>query len=207
MSTPTNWSTIAARVPDDLRDDVRGLVGTNGYEDLSQVVRKALRELVHRERTGAPLAGGLFDPGQGAARRHDRATSKAAALDVAPRVGSQRRRALEVITLARRAGATTDEVILELERQARASGTRPPAVNGVARRVTDLLEAGAIEELRRPPKEDERLREVWTETATGRDPDEPVTVTRKTRHGSQATVWVSTAKGRAWLAATGWTDA
>jgi Arc/MetJ-type ribon-helix-helix transcriptional regulator len=171
-------STIAARVPLEHRAELNALVEAGHYKDLGALIRTATNELAarHRAGNGNPLIGDHA----GAARRSDPSTSKAAARDVAPRSGSQRRRALEVIRDAGAHGATTDEVIEVLD-LSRPPGAPRPAVNGVARRVTDLLQAGAIE----------TVPLVGTSTPA----------TRKTRHGSDALVYVVTAKGRAWLEA------
>lgn len=172
-------TTIAARVPEDLRTDLEAIAAQDGVE-LSHVMRGALRAFADHALGRAPEGdGGLFAPQAGTTRRHDRSTSTKAAADVAPRTGSQRRRALEVIVDAGADGATTDEVIVTLTRVAKRLGQAEPAVNGVARRVTDLVEVGAVE----------TTMIVGTSTEA----------TRKTRHGSDALVWVATAKGRAWL--------
>lgn len=170
--------TVAARVPLELRAELEQARDTAGDADLSVTIRRALRAEADRVLGRAPAgAAGLFAPAKGSARRHDRATSTQAALDVAPRTGSQRRRALAIIEGHGQHGATTDEVIAELEQRAAIEGKSPPAVNGVARRVTDLLQADAITPL----------------TLDGAE------ATRPTRHGSQAIVYVATEKGRAWL--------
>jgi hypothetical protein len=211
MSPPRDV-TMAARVPLDLRAEAEELVtkvrnagapgiGRDPEFDLSHVIRLGVRRLVDEELHARPRPGRLFNPREGSSRRHDRPTSKAAALDVAPRAGSQRRRALEVIVGRGDRGATTDEVIEVLEASHRV------AVNGVARRVTDLLQAGAIEPLlavlgssgwqahtadhriARPPRAGEGTVPGGAE------------VTRVTRHGSRAIVYVATAKGRQWLEA------
>lgn len=188
MTAAVRDATIAARVPLDLRQDLE-LLAARRDTDLTHVIRWAVRELVDRELHGMPdsLARRLFGPRQGTTRRHDHATSNAAARDVAPRTGSQRRRALAHIVAAGEHGATTDEVIAVLERTASVLSRRPPAVNGVARRVTDLLEAGAIEEAR------------CNGTCHHERCDGSHVLTRKTRHGSDAIVWVATDKGRSWL--------
>lgn len=184
--TTSDDPTMAARVPADLRDEALALVGTPRFPDRSSVLRIALRELVDREngRANGQPATGLFAPREGTTRRHDRSTSRKAAADTAPRTGTGRRRALEVIVRAGLAGATTDEVVAMLERLH--PGQRI-AVNGVARRVTDLLEAGAIEEAR------------CNGTCAQRECDGSHVATRPTRHGSAAIVWTATDKGRRWL--------
>lgn len=205
--TPAKDVTMAARVPLDLREEAEQVVanvrerGTNHLRrdpefDLSSVIRLAVRRFVDVELHGMPedLANGhLFGPRTGAHRRRDRATSTAAARDVAPRSGSQRRRALEVIVAAGARGMTTDEVINYLEAN-RERGSRPPAVNGVARRVTDLYQAGAIEPAMMTVDDVDAGVNLQIDRA-----GELVPRTRTTRHGSQATVYIATAKGRAWL--------
>lgn len=214
MTPVVEDATVAARVPTSLRQDLEAVRDLVGDPDLSVTMRRLLRagadvELkrggrIDLERLQADLAttpaGGLFGPRPGARRKRGRATSEQAAADVAPRSGSQRRRALEVLAHRAAHGATADEVIAELERQAVARGVRPPAVNGVARRVTDLLQAGAIE-----PVRFDRVDRV-----VGPGFDRPVApgelvipgyaeLTRRTRNGAQATVYAITAKGLEWL--------
>lgn len=186
MTDTIPYSTIAARVPLDLREGLEALATREGHGDLSTTIRRLLREGLDAELANG--RGRLFDARQGAARKADRPTAKRAARLVAPRAGSQRRRALEHFAAVAqwwiahpldrrpgRDGLTTDEVIAREQ----ALG-RDVAVNGFARRVTDLLEAGAIESV----------------VVAGEY------VTRKTRHGSDAQVWRITAKGRRWLAET-----
>jgi hypothetical protein len=175
--TATRDSSIAARIPLDLRADLEALAGTEAGHDLSAVIRRLLREGADQRlgRTPTGAAGLLAGPGR--SRRRDPATAKAAASRVAPRAGTQRRRALEAIIRAGAHGATADEVIASMQ-----SGGRDVAVNGIARRVADLKEAGAISTIANPI------------TADG-DP-----ITRPTRHGAEAEVYVATELGRAWLA-------
>lgn len=196
-------ATIAARVPVDLREDLERLVERDKRRGsdatLTTVIRRLLRQGADAELAPA-VTYGLnaadyhtlrLNHAPGRARAGDPGTSRAAARDVAPRAGSQRRRALELIAAAGHHGMTTDEVIAELEAQAIRDGRRPPAVNGVARRVTDLLQAGAI-----------------TGAVDQLDGVDPVTGsslvprTRPTRHGSRATVYIATAHGKTWLATT-----
>lgn len=179
---------IAARVPLELRADLERLAARDGATDpaadLSRVIRRLLRagadvELATGKRiTPGNGAAGLFAPQPGKARRRDPATSKAAASRVAPRVGSQRREALELVAAAGERGATADEVIAELERR---HPDRRIAVNGIARRVADLKEAGAIDTVLIAA--DGRVR------------------SRLTRNGAAAEVYVATPLGRAWLEA------
>lgn len=185
----TRDSSIAARVPLNLRADLELIVSRDGEADLSVVIRKALRRYAD-ERLGRTPAGaaGIFEPAQGAARRRDRSTSTAAAIDVAPRTGSQRRKVLNAYGGAGARGLTADEVMALLE----AAGARV-VVNGIARRVTDLLQAGAIEALEAAPCGHDELDAV--------EAGARIYATRPTRNGSAATVYVITAKGRAWLEA------
>lgn len=183
--TATQDSTVAARIPIDLRADLERLAElkplevVNGKPTMTPHLRRAIREYVDRELGNGPAGGaGLFAPANGAVRRHDGATSKRAASQVAPRTGTQRRLALEAIAAAGKRGMTTDEVVVALDGLA--------APNSTPRRVTDLLESGAIEPVPHP---------VAEHAAAG------IPFTRLTRYGSQATVWVATEKGRAWLKA------
>lgn len=202
--TPLRDRTIAARVPLDLREDLETIASRGGV-DLTTVIRGALRGYADAslgrdtdaaagyrailDLAAASIPGrGLFGAAQGAARRRDRSTSTQAAIDVAPRTGSQRRRALAIIAAAGDKGATADEVIEVLQAAARGAGVRGPAVNGVARRVTDLLQAGAIAPV--------LIEETRSSLADGTARQE---LTRPTRNGSAATVYRITSKGRAWL--------
>lgn len=178
--TATLTVVAGARLPDDLADDVLTIAARDGVSE-SDVIRIALRDYCDRE-LGRTLPV-LFANTAGAARRSDPATAKRAAQDVQPRTGSQRHRILELYAhaaLARvadvRVGLTADEVCAALERQHRGH----VAVNGVAKRVSELYHAGAI-----LPHLDS-------------DGDD---VTRKTRNGSDATVYTITTKGHAWLTA------
>lgn len=174
--TGTLDPTVAARIPAERRAELLELAHADGVP-ASALINRALAEYLERRRTGADL----FAPRQGTTRRHDRETSRRAAADTAPRTGTGRRRALEVIVDAGDYGATTDEVLAALEVNASLDGERSPAANGVARRVSDLLEVGAIEEAR-----------IVNGAGTG-------PLTRATRHGSDAIVWRVTVKGRQWL--------
>ena len=181
--TATRDATVAARVPLDLRQDLE-LIAKRTGTDLTHVIRQFLRAGADVElgRAEPPVIERLGPP-TGARRRNATPTEAAAALDVAPRLNTQRRRALEHFDDHRR-GLTADEVIA-LEQ---AAGRRV-AVNGLARRVTDLLQAGAIREL--------LVGEVWVEGELVADGG--AGITRQTRNGSQAQVYVITAKGRDWL--------
>lgn len=174
--TATLTVVAGARVPQDLADDVRHIAHHRNLSE-SDVVRIALREYCDRE-LGRTLPG-LFANTAGAARRSDPATAKRAAQDVQPRTGSQRHRILTLYAHADsvavqrgRWGMTADEVCAALERQHLPGRV---AVNGVAKRVSELYHAGAIAPI----------------------PDQ----TRPTRNGSDATVYTITTKGQAWLEA------
>lgn len=154
--------TIAARVPAGLKARLRDAASARGV-DASVVIREAVEAYL------APAdPTGVLRGGQGAARRDARPTARAAALAVAPRVGSQRYRALTKFMGAGDDGLTTDEVCVAIPEL---------PVNGLARRVTDLLQAGFI----RPA--------AYVGTSSP--------VTRTTRAGAQAQVWVITDKGAA----------
>lgn len=213
-------ATVAARVPLDLRKDLEAVVDKwrrsgrrypDGRDvDLSFVQRHALRELTDRElgrarplvnmglgaTAGAqadghdypfpPNAAAELERRGGAARSSDPSTSKdAAALQQPPKVGTQRWRALEAFEAAGDRGLTTDEVVVKL---------KPAPHNGTARRVTDLLQGGYIEE--RLEAEVERRAAIATGLATRLNRG---AVERKTRAGAWARVWVITRKGRAAL--------
>jgi hypothetical protein len=193
-------STLAARVPAELRDAVEakrdelrgaGVHYPDGREvDLSFVLRVALSRYVGVHDGGllevdvdaaSPdqlrQAAALLEDGQpGTARKHDRPTAKRAASTVAGRAGTQRRRALELFEVVGARGLTTDEVCAELD---------DCPVNGVARRVTDLLQGGLIEEVYAAGG-----RVAGEGRAMHGDP-----VMRKTRHGSFAQVWRITGEG------------
>ena len=197
-------TTIAARVPLDLRADLERVVELVAKGDpeftLTKAIRIACREWTDRHLSAAGETSGRLDLMQSFAERageqaditplelqarvqtNGTATSRKAYSDSAPRHGSQRRTALELIAGQPRRGLTTDEVIARME----ASGLRV-AVNGIARRVTDLKQAGAI---------------TPAMTAPGGDiiiPGGTEPVTRLTRNGSHAEVYVVTDKGREWL--------
>lgn len=190
--TPARDATVAARVPHDLRADLEKIAARDGLE-LSLVIRRILRAGADRELNGdvTVLAGadGLFSS-TGTARRRGTPTELAAALKVAPRVGTARFNALAAFELAGHRGHTPDEVCALLE---------PAPVNGTARRVTDLAQAHAIEPLRlvgatagprataanvqRPLARDEHVLENTD------------AVVRKTRAGAWAHVYVITPLG------------
>lgn len=179
MSTATTWPTVATRVHPDLRAKLEAKVPEGGRLG-PDVLVPALEAWVAEREQPNPLTA----THPGSARAGGPATSKAAAADVAPRIGSQRERALRFIAQAGPHGATADEVLIRLEQVARAQGSRPPAPAGLSRRVSDLLEVGAVEQ-------------ATTLVATGGNG--PAPVERVTRHGAMATVYVVTAKGRRWL--------
>jgi hypothetical protein len=211
MSATTNTPvpplvTVAARVKPDFRERVEAAVaaraaagdtipGRHGPQpyDLSTGVREALHlwlRVQEGKLTVLPAgtvaeAGALENGTPGAARRRDPATSRKAAADVAPRIGSQRRRVLEQFARAGEEGLTTDELLAILEREYLQifppdRPSEPPPANGVARRVTDLLDRGALQ------------------PATLAGTSTPVN--RTTRRGRAAQVWTITPKGRSWLA-------
>lgn len=198
-ATAALYPTVAARVPPERKQALYAFADEDGVP-ASELLNTALAEYLERRRNGRDVARmeaeeNLRRPREGTTRRHDRGTTKRAAEYAAPRTGTGRRRAL-VIIASRPNGATTDEVLEALERRAAGRGERPPAQNSVARRVTDLLEAGAIEEAT-----EVYAPESFSDGRTiARASDLPRrTVTRPTRHGAAATVWTVTAKGREWV--------
>jgi hypothetical protein len=197
-------STIAARVTAELRNDLEAHVARlrglgvhypDGREvDRSFVIRQALRAYLDGEARLEPgREPGLFDStdrgegrlrweplaGPGTARRADPETAKAAARQDPGRKGSQRRRALEAFEAAGAKGLTTDQVVVELT---------PAPHNGVARRVTDLLQAGLIEPIPREPA-------MYGDDTRPPDVIESPWVTRETRTGTPAMVWRITGQG------------
>jgi hypothetical protein len=179
-----------------LGDTVPGKNGPRPF-DLSSGIREALHlwlrvqegKLTVLPASTVAAAAALENGTPGTARRRDPATSRKAAADVAPRIGSQRRRVLEQFARAGEEGLTTDELLAILERahlfmhlftDPDDRPSEPPPANGVARRVTDLLDRGALE------------------PATLAGTSTPVT--RPTRRGRAAQVWTITPKGRSWLA-------
>jgi hypothetical protein len=175
-----------------LGDTVPGKNGPRPF-DLSSGIREALHlwlrvqegKLTVLPASTVAAAAALENGTPGTARRRDPATSRKAAADVAPRIGSQRRRVLEQFARAGEEGLTTDELLAILERAHLFTDpddrpSEPPPANGVARRVTDLLDRGALE------------------PATLAGTSTPVT--RPTRRGRAAQVWTITPKGRSWLA-------
>lgn len=205
-------ATIAARVPVDLRtalerrrDELKaaGVHYPDGREaDLSYVIRQACRAYVG-DRSGVlferpPSPAAELELRGGSARASDPATSKAAAAAQGPpRVGSQRWRALVAFAEASLRGLTADEVVVKLA---------PAPHNGTARRVTDLLQGGYIEQA--PPLIDKAYGKNPAERARLLEPIDPdakrprinATVERKTRAGAWAQVYRITDKGRDALA-------
>lgn len=178
--------TVAARVPQALRADLERLAAerplgepVHGRPSMTPHLVRALRQYVDRELHGHDngTAERVFAPAEGASHRGDPATSRQAARDTAPRTGTARRRALGYIVDAGEHGRTADE-LLRLEEAA----GRKPAGNGPARRVSELKAAGAV-----MPKLERDEFGAWTPA------------TRPTRTGSEATVYVATAKGAEWL--------
>lgn len=179
----TQDTTIASRVPLELRRRLEDLVATGrfvnprtGAPDLSTVIVTLLERGVDREEGRAEL-----ERRPGTAHRNGRPTERRAA-ESTPARGTQRFLALDYFAHRGEEGATTDEVVAALEERARVAGERIPAPNSTPRRVTDLLEAGAIEA------------KVYADSESGEEP-----VTRRTRHGRDAQVWTITTKGREWL--------
>lgn len=181
MNAAVRDATVAARVPLDLRADLEAIAERDQARDpdatLTTVMRRLLRRGADHELGRSPNGNGLFDPAPGQHRPGGPATSRRAAEQVAPRTGSHRHLALTYIA-ARDQGATADEVIAYFERQ----GIHI-AGNGPARRVSELVKAGAIAPA------------IETDPETG---GARIAI-RPTRHGLHATVYEATALGRAWL--------
>lgn len=160
--TATQVEQVFARIPSDLRAEIDNYRRAEGCCD-AEVVRRALRAFL----SGAeiPRAESLFTRRtRGAARSYGRVTEKRAAQGVTMRRGTA---CFDVARLLIECGPlTTDQVCAMLPE-------RP--VNGTARRVTDLLDAGYAAEL---------LDEF------------NAPVTRKTRNGADAIVWQITLRGR-----------
>jgi Arc/MetJ-type ribon-helix-helix transcriptional regulator len=173
-----DWPTIAARVPADLAADLdrlvgRGPAGRKPWADRSEVIRALLRTGLDHElgRDGAGRRG-LFADTTTTPKVAARSTSRKAAIHAAPRAGTNRARALELIAYATTGGLergplglTTDDVVAAMA---------PAPQNSIARRVTDLLQGGFVE-----PFLDEA--------------GEPRT--RPTRSGGRGIVWVATPAG------------
>lgn len=205
-------STVAARVPLDLRADLDRLVERlrtagvhypDGREvDRSFVIRQALRAWCVSSLTPAgelDVAGNAtlhnlddadlarLELGRGAARASDPSTAREAAAAMGPpRAGSARYRALEVFEAAHEVGRTADEIVVALA---------PAPHNGTARRVTDLLQGGFIEE--RLEVELDRRHAVL---GAGGHRLNGRAVERRTRAGAWARVYRITTKGKAALA-------
>lgn len=172
----TRDATIAARVPHDLCDDLQAVCDQAGDANLTVTIRRLLRTGCDRElgiTDEPPVALFSGRASQGQHHRFDPSTSRNAARDNQPRVGSQRARLL-LHLLDNPDGLTYDEANAIDERRG-----IPVAGVGFARRATELADAGAIGFVTR---DGERL-------------------TRKTRHGSEATVYALTTKGEQWAKA------
>lgn len=184
---PPDGTTISARVTPALRDEIDR--SRQGTETQSDTIRRLLRLALDTERqSNATMTSG------GVARNTDPLTAKRAAWEVTPRAGSQRAKALAEFAVARSLGLTADDVCRLMP------GT---PLNSLSRRVTDLLQGGLIEHATyhrrypddiviagtygpRPPASDE----------APADPQAPIShLTRKTRNGSPANVYVITPAG------------
>jgi hypothetical protein len=176
MTATVRETTIAARVPVDLRTDLEAIRQRSGDPDLSHTIRRILRAGADRELAGNPT--GLL-PSRGfangaKAHANDPATAKAAAAKLKPpRVNTHRRYALERISHTGADGMTADELICWADEH---DGI--PYAISLARRVSELLQADAVE----PATDPDGLR-----------------VTRPTRAGNRAQAWRITARGRRWL--------
>lgn len=171
--------TVSARVPADLRADLVKVCELRGDEDLSATIRWALRTAADQGLAGAVADDDprLFYAQPGATVAAVKPQAPRSGPVKPPGPGTMGAGALEVIATAS-AGATVDEIEQHLERR---EGRRIPT-NGLARRVTDLLQAGAI----------------TTAIAVRGDQESRVTATRITRNGRAAQVYVITDLGRAW---------
>jgi hypothetical protein len=188
---------MAARVPADLKAQVGAAVAAGDWQDLSTVMRvgTSIALALGHDQAVAALSrlerGEDLLNGSGSAHRIAGATERLAA-DRATRNATQSR--LEVLELYRLAGSnglTADEVVRELGHKW--------APNGLPRRVTDLLQVGAIEQKTEPlaPEEYTAPGEIGIRSAVELD-RRPVH--RLTRNGSPANVYVITDLGRAALA-------
>lgn len=176
---------MAARVPEDLKAAAVAAVHAGQWEDLSTILRlgAGIALKLGRREASAALArlengGTLLDPGGTSTHRLGHATERVAADRAGRGAGQSRKEVLELAAAAGSHGITADEVVIAL-------GHRW-AVNGLPRRVTDLVQADALE-----PK-----------TVIEEDPPGVVLrlVHRLTRTGSPANVYVITELGRAALA-------
>jgi len=183
----TRDALVSARVPRDLREDLERIAEADHVE-LSVVTRKALR--MYADWRQRPTAPDLYGPGYGVPGRlalaggdrgsHHRragATEVAAALKIAPKLGTQRRTVLELYEAAGHRGLTADDVVAALPNI---------APNGLPRRVTDLLQGGLIGER---AVGDPRELAPDEESLDG-------LVVRLTRHKTPATVYVISRRGR-----------
>lgn len=178
--------TIFARVPALLRAQVEA--ATRPGETQSDTVRRLVAEGLDAERRAHETMAG-----PGTHRRNDKPTARRAAWEVTPRAGTQRAKALGHFRTAGARGLTPDEVCALMPEG---------AINGIARRVTDLLQGGLIEPATWHEPEPGRpyiSAGVWRNRGTG-PYEEPIDgpgsqITRPTRHGAKAGVYVITATG------------
>lgn len=185
---------LSARVDPELRDRVLEAGGRAGDPDASTTIRRLLElGLEAQERAGKAL-----EPAAGAHRKRGRDAQRNAAAATTPRTGTARHAALELIVNAGPAGMTADAVAAALE-------ARYP-LNTVARRVTDLLQAGLITEATCEQAEGSD-RPYVVAGAWGARPCHADEVTfadggvgRSTRTGTAATVYAVTTAGLAALA-------
>lgn len=175
MSGPGKDTTIAARVPADLRRDLEECVGRLAVRgvhypdgrppDLSYVIRVACRLYANRE-LGRPELELVALDAEPRSRSRGPATSRRAARNAWPRARSQRRRALELIAEQGPVGMTGDE----LDR-------RLGGYNG-RRRLSELKAGGWVRVKELGKRVEGRM--VWT-------PER-----RATRLGAKADVYVLT---------------
>lgn len=193
--TATRDAVVSCRVPLDLRSDLEEVAALEGHGELSLVARAALRAYADHKLGRSPVGASMLLGGTGARRRTSGPTEVAAALKVAPRVGTQRRRVLELYEEVGPIGLTADAVHSCLEgrdfvQQPIVSLRRHHAVNGIARRVTDLLQGGLIIEKTASGNTADRKAKTDGEGVT-----QEGVLTRQTRHGAQAIVYVISAAG------------
>lgn len=172
MNTTTQHVTVSAKIRPDQRAQLDAIAKSAGHGQISHLIRAAIEDFLSSENGQESLEG------TGTARRLAKEAERMAALKVAPRVGSQRHAALTIFIERGAVGATADEVYRTL--QARGFACKE---NGMARRVTDLLQGGMI-----------RLQDVTSER-TGDRRELDGTITRATPTGSRATVYVVTGAG------------
>lgn len=181
--------TISARVSARLRDQVTAATRPN--ENQSDTVRRLVSLGLDAERQAheAMAAGGV-------ARNNDPPTARRAAWESTPRAGSQRAIALQHFQNAGAKGLTADDVCALMPQA---------AVNGLARRVTDLLQGGLIEPaIYVQGAEHGRtyiLAGLWGARGALKtegpslDDVSSSTATRLTRHKSRANIYVITQAG------------